>query len=247
VIQDPHPAAHVLSAPGDAWRAGAGDPGTGRAPGSRDDVALHAPEPGGAGRRDRMLDEPPPALGSTEALKPRRESVWRNRRESRGEIVEEAGKSAQIADFPKDLEAAGVELDRLSEYGLILKNASKSETLETVESLKICFDPQIAPAQPRRTRTRGASEQHVGKSDQRAATTHSHSVSNAQRHTCRIASSPPQTWRTNSSRLARIAHNRVVVDSRNLLHRSGVIGLCAAQFAPQPCSRQLPVTHDGLR
>ena len=43
------------------------------------------------------------------------------------------------------VEAAGVELDRLSEYGLILKNASKSETLETVESLKILVRPPNCP------------------------------------------------------------------------------------------------------
>jgi hypothetical protein len=43
------------------------------------------------------------------------------------------------------VEAAGVELDRLSEYGLILKNASKSETLETVESLKILLQPPNCP------------------------------------------------------------------------------------------------------
>ena len=35
------------------------------------------------------------------------------------------------------LEAAGVELDRLSEYGLILKNARKSEAAESLESLEI--------------------------------------------------------------------------------------------------------------
>jgi hypothetical protein len=47
-----HPAAHVLFAPGDAGRAGAGDPGTRRPRGSLDDAALHAPESGGHGRRD---------------------------------------------------------------------------------------------------------------------------------------------------------------------------------------------------
>jgi hypothetical protein len=45
------------------------------------------------------------------------------------------------------VEAAGVELDRLSEYGLILKNATKSETLETVESLKIPGGPPNRPQQ----------------------------------------------------------------------------------------------------
>jgi hypothetical protein len=44
------------------------------------------------------------------------------------------------------VEAAGVELDRLSEYGLILKNVSTSATLETVESLKILLDREVAPS-----------------------------------------------------------------------------------------------------
>jgi hypothetical protein len=53
------------------------------------------------------------------------------------------------------VEAAGVELDRLSEYGLILKNASKSETPETVESLKILLQsPKLPPAQPPASRRR---------------------------------------------------------------------------------------------
>ncbi len=43
------------------------------------------------------------------------------------------------------VEAAGVELDRHSKYGLILKTASKSETLETVESLKILLRPPNCP------------------------------------------------------------------------------------------------------
>ena len=47
-----HPAAHVLFAPGDEGRAGAGHPGAGRTRGPVDDAALHAPESGGNGRRD---------------------------------------------------------------------------------------------------------------------------------------------------------------------------------------------------
>ena len=47
-----HPSAHVLFAPGDAWRAGAGDSGTRRSRGSDDDPALHAPESRGARRGD---------------------------------------------------------------------------------------------------------------------------------------------------------------------------------------------------
>ena len=47
-----HPAAHVLFAPGDEGRAGAGHPGARRPRGPVHDAALHAPESGGDGRRD---------------------------------------------------------------------------------------------------------------------------------------------------------------------------------------------------
>ncbi len=47
-----HPAAHVLFAPGDEGRPGAGHPGAGRPRGPVDDAALHAPESRGNGRRD---------------------------------------------------------------------------------------------------------------------------------------------------------------------------------------------------
>ena len=57
-----HPSSHVLLAPGDARRAGAGDPGARRARGSDDDAALHAPESGGARRGD-------PAAGATARIR----------------------------------------------------------------------------------------------------------------------------------------------------------------------------------
>ena len=47
-----YPAAHVLFAPGDAWRAGTGDSGAGGTQGSVDDAALHAPESGRTRRGD---------------------------------------------------------------------------------------------------------------------------------------------------------------------------------------------------
>jgi hypothetical protein len=57
-------------------------------------------------------------------------------------------------------EAAGVELDRLSEYGLILKNASKSETLrlETAvgaQSLRRVATPAVMATNPKQD-ARGA-------------------------------------------------------------------------------------------
>jgi hypothetical protein len=45
------------------------------------------------------------------------------------------------------MEAAGVELDRLSGNGLIFKNDRKSEATETLESLEILVRPQLLPAQ----------------------------------------------------------------------------------------------------
>ena len=47
-----HPSSHVLLAPGDAWRASAGDSGTRRTQRARHDAALHAPESRGARRGD---------------------------------------------------------------------------------------------------------------------------------------------------------------------------------------------------
>jgi hypothetical protein len=72
--RDSHPGAHVLFAPGDAWRAGEGHPGTGRTPGPGHDTALHAPEPSGARRGDSVV-------GDGHRRGPR----------GRGEIVEAAG------------------------------------------------------------------------------------------------------------------------------------------------------------
>ena len=72
--RDSHPAALVLFAPGDAWRAGEGHSGTGRTPGPGHDAALHAPEPGGARRGDSIVGD-----GN------------RNSPRGRGEIVEAAG------------------------------------------------------------------------------------------------------------------------------------------------------------
>ena len=60
-----HPATY---APGDARRTGEGDPGTGRTSRSRDDAAVHAPEPGGTRRRD-------PAIGG--AGRKRAARPWR--------------------------------------------------------------------------------------------------------------------------------------------------------------------------
>src|SRR5688500_3424723 len=71
---DPHPAPHVLFAPGDAWRAGTRHPGAGRTPGPGDDAALHAPESGRARRGDQ-------AVGDRNGGGARR----------RGEIMEAAG------------------------------------------------------------------------------------------------------------------------------------------------------------
>jgi hypothetical protein len=62
------------------------------------------------------------------------------------------------------VEAAGVELDRLSKYGLIFKNASKSETLETVESLKILLRP---PNCPQHNRSLAAGARLLGGSEAR--------------------------------------------------------------------------------
>ena len=78
-----HPASHVLLAPGDARRAGAGDSGARRARGSDDDAALHAPQSGGARRGD-------PAAGSsrrgdTKVL----ETYWR--RGLRSKKINESG------------------------------------------------------------------------------------------------------------------------------------------------------------
>jgi integrase len=70
------PRHHVLFAPGDAWSASEGHPGTGRTSGPRHDAAIHAPEPGGA----RCGDS---AVGDGHRNEPR----------GRGEIVEAAGKS----------------------------------------------------------------------------------------------------------------------------------------------------------
>ena len=49
-------AAYVLFAPGDEGRACTGHPGARGTRGPVDDAALHAPEPSGNGRRDRLLD-----------------------------------------------------------------------------------------------------------------------------------------------------------------------------------------------
>jgi integrase len=53
-----HPAAHVLFAPGDAWRAGARHSGTRGTPRSRHHAAVHAPEFRGGGRRDSPPESP---------------------------------------------------------------------------------------------------------------------------------------------------------------------------------------------
>jgi len=69
-----HPVAHVLFAPGDAWRAGKGDSGARRTSGLGHHSALHALEPG----RDRCGDS---VVGDGH----------RNESRGSGEIVEAAG------------------------------------------------------------------------------------------------------------------------------------------------------------
>jgi hypothetical protein len=65
-----HPAAHVLFAPGDAWRAGEGHPGARRTCVPLDDPALHAPESGGDRRRD-------PVARRTRIRRVKRGKIWR--------------------------------------------------------------------------------------------------------------------------------------------------------------------------
>ena len=79
-----HPAAHVLFASGDEGGAGAGDSGAGRARGSHDDAALHAPESGGNGRRDPVAGRARSA--STSAGKPG--DILATRRGERRKLIE---------------------------------------------------------------------------------------------------------------------------------------------------------------